>query len=204
MTTFEARVEDIELGLQQQQSLTVAAAKRGHDLDNVRMGELIELARNIEAQDSHLDGIYNNLGLSIGLPCSVRISGVHRRGRVSHVNFTPTPAGEEKSVCQPRRDKTSEIALTGIKAFQDFILLADAGLAYKPDMFYGTTNETMRRIAQRLGFEPTPKMSGGVIAEYDDVASQLFSAETIALQQRLVRRLAKSAGSLATQNRLQA
>jgi hypothetical protein len=202
MTTFEVGVEDIEVVVQQRHLLVSAATARDFELDSERMSDLIGLARSLQSQDTCLDGIYSNSGLTIGIPCPVRISGVPP-GQISVIDFTPTPNGEEKSVCQPRRDKTTEITLVGIRAFQDFILLADAGLALKPDMFFGTTNETMGRIAERLGFEPTPKMHSGVIADYDDVGSQLFSVEIKELQQRLERRLEKSAGSLATQNRLQ-
>jgi len=176
----------------------VAATARGFELDTNGIDRIVGLTEHMPNNGA----IFTENGLKISPPGLVQASGVPTKS-TSWIDFMPQLRNDNVTVIfettPQQRGKTTQITLMGIEAFQDFVLLADAGLVTKPERLFGITNPTMAKFAKRLGFEDTPALSGGVIADYDVVASNIFSSEMLDTQQRLKQRQATMAavGSLA-------
>lgn len=159
-----------------------AATARGLKLSHERL-------QNLVTYNKYLREIFNRDGLMVNRPRPIRGRGFSFE-KASMIDFIPT-VGDENTVANPhpQRGKTSEITLKGIHAFQDFVLLTDAGQIDKPDGFYGTTNPTMARFARRIGFEPMPLYENGVIASFETVAERVFSPEMAEIEKKLQTRL---------------
>lgn len=172
------------------------ATARGLELSENRLLNLVAyneyLQRNLSDSEKHdikTILIYNRDGLKVNSPRPIRGRGFSFE-KASMIDFIPI-VGDENTVANPhpQRGKTSEITLKGIHAFQDFVLLTDAGQIEKPDSFYGMTNPTMARFARRIGFEPMPSYENGVIASFETVAERVFSPEMAEIEKKLQTRL---------------
>ncbi len=195
----EINVAQIESTPTTVKRITSAARFRGYELDSSRKENLlkvIEINSKIPENDRL---VFHENGLMIRRPLLSSVSGI-KPCQISFLDFLPIVDKDSDIVANPhpQRGSTTQITLMGIEAFQDFILMADAGLVPKPNKFFGTTNPTMAKFARRVGFESVPKLAEGVIADYDAVAERIFSPEIIDVQRRLeMRQTALAAGNLA-------
>lgn len=197
----EINTAKTETGLTAHEQLATAAAARGFALDPVRAARLAEKAKLTNSLGDTTRHIFHQDGLIIGRPYLLDdVDGVPK-GLTSRLDFVPKVEKDDNVIAysEPHRGKTTEFTLAGIGAFQDFVLLADAGLLPKPEIFSDLTNATMAKFAQRLGFVKIPH-TGWVTASYEDVAKRVFSPDILEIQQRLEQRqaaAAAAAGSLA-------
>jgi len=110
----------------------------------------------------------------------------------SSVHFTPRLPGERRGgATTPQRGHATAISLSGVCAAQDYVLLCEAGYIEPPEIFLGHTNQTMARVAARLGFEPYGDL-GKVGVQYETLREKVFSPDTRELQIVLSRRLGRT------------
>lgn len=195
----KTNIEKTETKLTPTEQLFITASKHGFELNQDRADRLVKKAEYTASQGDITSYIFEENGLQIKHPIRMSASGIPLSS-VSRLDFLPQVNKDSNIVANPtpQRGSTTQITLMGIEAFQDFVLMADAGLVEKPDRFFGNTNPTMARFAKRVGFVQTPKLADGVTATYDDVAERIFSPEILEIQQQLERRQAATAvGSLA-------
>lgn len=190
-----------ETDLTAQEQLVAAATARSFELDPDRADRLAEQARLAASRGNTTRHVFVQDGLIIGRPDMLDDVDRVPHALTSRLDFVPKVNKDDDVIAysEPHRGKTTEFTLAGIGAFQDFVLLADAGLLPKPERFSDLTNPTMAKFAQRLGFVKIPH-TGWVTATYEDVASRVFSPEILEVQQRLQQRqaaTAATAGSLA-------
>jgi hypothetical protein len=193
---------EIKTDLSPSERLFDAASTRGFELDKERADRLVKKAEYTASLGELTSYIFEENGLQIKHPIRMGVSGVPI-SNVSRLDFLPQVDKDSNIVANPtpQRGSTTQITLMGIEAFQDFVLVADAGLVEKPDRFFGTTNPTMAKFAERLGFEKTPRVTDGVTATFEVVAEKIFSPEILEIQQRLEeRQTALTVGSLALTN----
>ena len=199
----EIQNEQLEQDRSTSQLIRDAASSRGLEISDERLRNLVAYNGFIQRQhkDNEEQGektryIYNKDGLIVKRPMPMRV-GAFASSKMSRIDFMPI-VGNDNTIANPhpQRGKTSEITLSGIYAFQDFVLLTDVGLVEKPERFFGITNPTMARFAKRVGFEPTPTYEDGVTASFETVAERVFSPEMTALEQMLHARLGNVAVSV--------
>jgi hypothetical protein len=186
----ETNIQNPETNLAPLERLNAAAAAHNFPLDPEHASRLVEDAARTASLGELTSNIFEYDGLQIGRPVLMSVSGVPR-SLISRIDFVPQVDKDSDVIANPhpQRGSTTPITLMGIGAFQDFVLMADAGLIPKPERFFGTTNPTMAKIAKRIGFVETPRMTDGVIATYEDVAARVFSSEILDIQHRLEERL---------------
>ena len=162
--------------------LASSARTRGIELDDQRLDELSLLA---ESQlGTGTDHNFASHGVRIRKP--VLMMGRNGfKGMVSTIHFLPELSDTVVHKAAPNRARSSEIALEGMRGLQNYVLLADTGLIEPPVRFMNSTNPTMARVAQRIGFEPVPGNPSQFYADYSTVADAIFSEEILALQDKL-------------------
>lgn len=199
---LEIENEQHEQGKPASELIRDAASSRGLEISDERLCNLVAYNGFLQTQysDDKERGektpiIYNKDGLIVKRPIPMRV-GSFASDKMSRIDFIPI-VGDDNTIANPhpQRGKTSEITLSGIRAFQDLVLLSDAGLVEKPERFYGLTNPTMARFAKRVGFVPTPSYENGVTVSFDTVAERIFSPEIARVEQMLQARLGNVAVS---------
>jgi len=203
-----------------------AAAARGVSLEPDRLLQLAGAAKSIQA----VDQIYGDLPDRERPPTmfkdtrnEVEVSRALFTDRfgatASKVDFAPTSEVEGDFVSGDtfaRPEHATLFTLNAIHGLQNYVLLADAGVAEKPAILFGNTNPQMAILAERVGMlsdiarenpddlaeahkkmRQTPEME--IYGSFDEVSKRLFSEDTKKLEQLLTRRLAtgKQAGEAA-------
>lgn len=194
------RYSESEKEVVRQQLIDVATARDGFELQPERLERLLDVLQRNWLRGFHEGYSYNELGLRVHTPVLVHNNEVSEN--VSIIDFMPTTQEDEDNGSingrtYAQRGQAARFTVMGIEAFQDFVILADAGLVEKPEKFSGYTNETMAIFAKRAGFEMTKKHEDDEMADvkaaYETVASRVFSPKIISLHQRMTDRLAEQA-----------
>jgi hypothetical protein len=196
----ETNTDRLHIPTEITEQLAFAASARGLDFTDERAVRLHDAYLTTSFGNPDLEilpGTFENQGLKIRPAQKIGVGGGILD--TAWLDFLPKLLGDEKGSASPRPEKVIPIILQAIDAFQNYIILTDAGIIVKPERFMGNTKPTMAKVAKRIGFEPVPKHSLYIAAAYDTVVDNMFSERVTNIQDMLLQRqsVAPSMGLLA-------
>ncbi len=174
------------------EQISAYAENRGLTLSQDRLERLIDTATRPRDEDGLA---FDQDGLQIGYPGG----GFMGLGKKAEMDFRPSTTENPNGTSFPTPEDATHIALTGLRAVQDFVILAETGnIPNHPKRFVGLTNPEMARVVtSRLGFngknifrDPSLVRVWGRI---EDISAIVFSPNAHRLDRAMARRLGHAA-----------